>query len=93
MLKALFRLSWQMFEDETRDDPEVLLLRQTVMIATTRARIYYIQELYGTPELQGLRVKYEEFNKTSSNKTRSLLAIVHRNGVSPSVFHTISQRR
>ena len=36
VLKALFRLSWQMFEDETRDDPEVLLLRQTVMIATTK---------------------------------------------------------
>ena len=30
-----------------------------------------VQELYGTPELQGLRVKYEEFSKTSSNKTSS----------------------
>ena len=38
VLKASFRLSWQMFEDETRDDPEVLLLRQTVMIATTKVR-------------------------------------------------------
>ena len=75
VLEALFRLSWQTFVDETRDDPEVMLLRQTVMIATTKVRkeltSITIQELYGTPELQGLRVKYEEFNKSSSNKMRS----------------------
>ncbi len=45
------------------------------MTATTKVRkeltSITIEELYGTPELQGLQVKYEEFNKGSSNKMSS----------------------
>ena len=66
------RLSWQTFISATQDDPEVQLLRHAVVIATTKGRRELtsstILELYETPELERLHVKYEEFNERSSNK-------------------------
>ena len=75
VLEALLRLSWQTFVTATEDDPEVHLLRQAVVTAMTKVRkeltFSSIQELYGTPELEELRVKYEEFSQRSSSKMSS----------------------
>ena len=66
------RLSWQIFVGATEDDPEVQLLRQAIVTATTKVqkdpKSSTIQELYEMPELDELRLKFDEFGKQSSNK-------------------------
>ena len=75
VLEALLRLSWQTFVAATEDDPEVHFLRQAAVTATTKVRKELtsssIQELYETPELEELQVKYEEFSQRSSSKMSS----------------------
>ena len=99
VLEALLRLSWQTFVAATEDDPEVHFLRQAAVTATTKVRKELtsssIQELYETPELEELRVKYEEFGQRSSSKMMSSYwrSHIEMACLSASVFHTVNQRR
>jgi hypothetical protein len=68
----MLRLNWQAFLDTARNDEEVQLLGEEVKIATTKVRgeltSSTIKELYDIPALEKLCVKFNEFNKSSTNK-------------------------
>lgn len=73
VLESLLRLSWDAFLRETERDPEMQVLRQAVVFATTKVRndvaSSTIQDLYQTKQLEERRERFAA-NKSSNKMCR-----------------------